>query len=252
MIFEQEYVAFEFFDALQVENNYIRSENSGRNFDAITFRYEADTVMEYGKKKIKLRDNCICYVPSNLDYVRISERDKMIVVHFKALGYHSNNIECFIPKETEKYRRLFEEILNCRMNRELSYKNDCAALLCKIFAELYKDNAYETDKSKISEAVRYINKNYTNCDFSLSEAAKKAFMSEVYFRKIFKSEFGMPPKKYVTEQRIDYAKALLVTDYYSIAEIAKLCGYNDSKHFSTEFKKAVGICPSKFTYNYVK
>jgi len=91
-----------------------------------------------------------------------------------------------------------------------------------------------------------------NQDFSLPDAAKKSYISEPYFRKLFKKEFGMSPKQYVIEARIRHAAALILANYYSLQEVADLCGYRDYKHFSVEFKRLMGVSPSAYTYNYLQ
>ena len=106
-------------------------------------------------------------------------------------------------------------------------------------------------EDRIKESVLYIKKNYLQQDFSLSVAASKSFMSEQYFRKLFKEEFGISPKKYVIGNRIKRAQALILTNHYTISEISALCGYTDYNHFSTEFKRITGTSPSKYYYNYV-
>ena len=93
-------------------------------------------------------------------------------------------------------------------------------------------------------------KNCLHNDFSLTIAAGKSFVSEQYFRRLFKKEFNISPKQYVIKRRIEYAKALIITRYFSIQEISNLCGYNDQKHFSAEFKKITGVSPSKYGYNF--
>ena len=75
-------------------------------------------------------------------------------------------------------------------------------------------------------------------------------MSDTYFRKLFKEEFGMSPKQYVIRHRIQHAASLIIAGYYTLEEIAEHCGYNDYKHFSVEFKKLTGVSPSKYVYNY--
>ena len=75
-------------------------------------------------------------------------------------------------------------------------------------------------------------------------------MSEVYFRKLFKKEYGIPPQKFIINLRIQNAIGLISTGYYSLTDVAFASGYNDYKYFSTEFKKIIGISPSKYIYNY--
>lgn len=251
MIFEQEYIVFEILDVLYIDQSFKKKTDTNRNFDAISFRYEADTVIQNEHQQIDFHDNSIGFFPSEICYTRSSKNDKLIVVHFKAFNYHSREIEKFIPDEPEKYGKLFKELLVYWDNKDISYKSDCAAILNKIFSNFYRDTATVCGEQKISESVMYIQKNYLKQNFSLSVAASKSFVSEQYFRKLFKKEFGMSPKKYVIEQRIKYAEALILTKYYTIQEVSEMCGYNDYKHFSVEFKKVTGVSPSKYVYKFV-
>ncbi|MBE6591666.1 MAG: helix-turn-helix transcriptional regulator, partial [Ruminococcaceae bacterium] len=71
-------------------------------------------------------------------------------------------------------------------------------------------------------------------------------VSEVYFRKLFLNSFGVSPKEYMIQKRMDYAKNLLKSGDFSISEIATLCGYTESCHFSREFSKREGISPNQY------
>lgn len=253
LIFEQECIVFELLEILYLEQNCIKIYNANRNFDALSFRYESDTILSTPCQEIELQDDSICYVPSNINYTRNSKKDKLIVIHFKTFNYHSNNVECFRPENPEKYRNLFREILNCWGRKDIGYKNDSSALFSKILSELYKDNQPAGFKySKIYNSILYIQQNYLLNDFSLSVAASKSFMSETYFRKLFKREFNISPKRYVVLCRIEYAKSLIIAGYYTVREVAQMCGYNDEKHFSSEFKKHTGVSPTNYCYNYKK
>lgn len=251
MIFEQETIGFQILDVLSFDQGCTKKYNFKRNFDALSLRYEADTIIEYKGKQLEFTNNSIGFFPSDVDYTRITNKDKMIVVHFKAFNYHTNHIESFLPTDYMKYRFLFEKILDCWNKKNISYKHEAASLLNLIFSELYKDNkkAYEYD-SKINLSIKYIEDNYFKKDFSLQIAAEKSYISDTYFRKLFKQEFGISPKQYVINRRIKYAASLIIAGYYSLQEIAELCGYSDYKHFSVEFKKVTGVSPSRYIYKF--
>ncbi|MBQ6703042.1 MAG: helix-turn-helix transcriptional regulator [Clostridia bacterium] len=85
---------------------------------------------------------------------------------------------------------------------------------------------------------------------SIREIANQSFVSEVYFRKLFKKEYGKSPQKYIVFLRIRYATELISTKYYSLKEVALMSGYTDYKYFSTEFKKHIGCSPSEYFYNF--
>ncbi len=251
MFFEQEAISFQILDVLYISQQSFKLFSHKRNFDALSYRFEADTSILCKNKEIHFPDNSIGFFPANVDYGRISNHDKMIVIHFKAFNYQGDTVEQYLPPEPEKYRELFEKIYTCWSEKAASYKHEAAAILNLIFAELYKDNKTEQpNNSKISASVQYIEENYLKHDFSLQVAAEKSYISEPYFRKLFKQEFGVSPQRYVIGRRIRHAASLMLTGYYTLSEIADLCGYNDYKYFSTEFKKIMGISPSAYKYNF--
>lgn len=251
MIFEQDTIGFQILDVLFFDQKSIKKFNNKRNFDALSFRLEADTIIEYKNEELLFKDGSVGYFPSNVDYLRTSKRDLMIVVHFKTFNYHSNEIEQFVPSDPEKIRNLFMEILNVWNKKDTAFKHNAASILNLIFAEIYKENKKDYEnRSKIDLSIKYIDENCYKKDFSLQTAAKKSFVSETYFRKLFKENFGISPKQYVVKRRIKYAASLIVAGYYTLSEIADLCGYSDYKHFSSEFKKIIGTSPSKYTYSF--
>ena len=249
MIFEQEYIIFEILDVFFLDQINSKPYNSNRNYDSISMRFEADTVIETENSSFHLSDNAICFASSKINYTRIAKRDVLVAINFKVLNYRSFDFEYYVPKDANKYRVLFEKILDCWKAKEPAYKNECSGILNKIFAELYKENVTEDVSENLYPAIQYIKKTFLSKDFSLSTAAEKAFMSETYFRKLFRDKFGISPKKYIIERRMAHAQALILTNYYSLQEVSDLCGYNDYKHFSVEFKKFTGISPSQYDYD---
>lgn len=251
MIFEKDHVVFQILDVFNLEYENEKTYNANRNFDALSLRLDADTTIETASQRITLATDSICYFPSTVPYLRTTKKDKLIVIHFKTYNDTSNSIEYFRPEDSTEYRRLFQEILNVWNKKELSYKHDASAILNRIFGLIYQNQYTQQNiNSKIAASINYIDKNYLNLDFSLQIAAQKSLISETYFRKLFKQQFGVSPKKYVIEQRIKHAASLIITGYFSLYEISIMCGYDDYKYFSSEFKKMMGVSPSRYRYNY--
>ena len=251
MFFEKETLSFNILDVLELKQKNVSIFNSGRNFSALSFRYRSNTVLKTESKEYRVNDNSVSYVPSRLDYKRDSSVDELIVVHFDTINYTSRDIECFIPKDPAVLSKMFEEILKVWNKKELGYRHKCSAILCEIFAECYIQNFVPSiQDSKIQNSVDYILANYKKSDLSIKEVADRSFMSEVYFRKLFKKEYGVSPQKYIINLRIHNALGLISTGYYSLKDVAYMSGYNDYKYFSVEFKKMMGISPSEYLYNY--
>lgn len=198
-----------------------------------------------------IKDNFVSYVPARLDYSRASTVDEMIVIHFDTINYHTEDIEFFMPKDPNALSELFREILDSWNRKEVGYKYKCSAILYDILAECYRQNFKpESQNSIIQKSVDYILKNYKHKELYIREIAEQSFISEVYFRKLFKAAYGISPQKHIIKLRMQNALGLISTGYYSLKEVAEMSGYHDYKHFTVEFKRNVGVSPSEYSYNY--
>ncbi len=253
MFFENDMISFNLLDVLELKQKNVNIYNYKRNFNALSFRFQADTVLKSAADVFHMKDNYVSFVPSNLDYSRVSKIDELIVIHFENMNCDARDIEFFEAKNPEAFQKLFTSILECWNHKEVGYKYKCSAMFNEILALCYVENYKpKTMDYKIKKSVDYLLKHYNNCDISIKEIAEQSFMSEVYFRKLFKSSYGISPQKYIIRLRIQHAKGLISIGYYSLKEIALMSGYTDYKYFSTEFKKQVGVSPSDYIYNYNK
>lgn len=251
MFFEKEMLSFNLLDVLELKQKDIHMFNSGRNFSALSFRYSADALLKDKNAEHHVKDNFVAYVPAGLDYSRTADKDELIVVHMNMTNYHTKSIEYFEAKKPAVLEKLFREMLDCWNKKELGYHHKCSALLYEILAECYIQNFEpKTQNSKIQKSVDYIFANYKDSNLSMKEIAKQSFMSEVYFRKLFKAEYGITPQKHIIYLRMQNAVNLISAGYYSLKEVALLSGYNDYKHFSVEFKKIKGVSPSEYLYSF--
>jgi AraC family transcriptional regulator len=86
----------------------------------------------------------------------------------------------------------------------------------------------------------------THLDQSLTVAAvaRHFAISEVTLRRRFREVFGVSPKQYLLELRLNQAQHLLSTTNLSMQEIALRMGFFDLAHFSSTFRKRYGLSPS--------
>lgn len=244
-------LSFHILDVVILCQEDVCMQNGGRNFSALSFRFHADTYLETETKTYHITDNCITYVPARMDYMRRATYDHMIVIHFDAIDYYTKEIEFFQAEDPKMLAELFQNVLEIWNKKDVGYKYKCAALLYEIFEECYRQNFKpQAVNSKIQKAVNYMQNHFTDATLSVETLARQAYMSEVYFRKLFKEAFGVSPQKYIIQLRMQYATELISTGYYALKEVALLSGYTDYKYFSTEFKKQIGVSPSKYAYNY--
>lgn len=95
-------------------------------------------------------------------------------------------------------------------------------------------------------SIDYMEKKYYCSDFDYKEMAALSGYSYSYFKKQFIKKYGCSPVKHVTGLRVSLACELLVTDRYQITEIAEMCGFENVQYFSSTFKKATGVSPSRY------
>ncbi|MGX5832307.1 helix-turn-helix transcriptional regulator [Mesorhizobium sp. 43Arga] len=80
---------------------------------------------------------------------------------------------------------------------------------------------------------------------AVAEIAALSGLSTSHFIRAFSKTFGVPPHRYVLDQRLDYAESLLLARGMSIAEVAHLAGFSSQSHFTTVMKKYRGVTPSQ-------
>lgn len=78
---------------------------------------------------------------------------------------------------------------------------------------------------------------------SLSDLANASGYSLSRFKVKFKSVIGITPAEYITLQKIEKAKLLLVNPENSVTDIAYQLGFSSSNYFSSVFKKLMNCSP---------
>lgn len=96
---------------------------------------------------------------------------------------------------------------------------------------------------RLQLAKEYINANFLQIA-EIKEVAEHCNMSEYHFFRRFKEVYKKTPYQYITEQKMQLAKDLLLQKEHSVSDIAILCSFPDVFTFSKAFKKFFGVPPS--------
>lgn len=124
-------------------------------------------------------------------------------------------------------------------------------MLHQYIQELSKFNSGENSAKNIN-AIKIKNYIDNNIDkqISLEDISKIVFLSKVQIINIFKDEYGLTPYSYIINEKISFAKRMLLNTTLSIADIADSLSFTDAQYFSNYFKKHTGVPPSKYRKNH--
>lgn len=187
--------------------------------------YETDT-------HSRLLFNCSAdYIPASVSKYM---DDLAYFPHSPEIGARIENLYKRLRRTVEQPDEFSEDTIRCYvMQLFLTMARNCAV------------QQLPTDSSFVESALTYIRSNYTS-KLTLAEAAKHCAVSPEHLSRVFKKETGFGFNEYLNILRLKKAEAILKSDSNkSIAQVALLCGFNDSNYFSNVFKKNYGISPSK-------
>jgi AraC-like DNA-binding protein len=79
----------------------------------------------------------------------------------------------------------------------------------------------------------------------MEQLARECCLSRSHFSRAFHGSTGMSPHQWLTRQRIERARALLLGQC-TLTHIAQDCGFADQAHFSRVFARMAGMPPSQW------
>jgi AraC family transcriptional regulator len=98
---------------------------------------------------------------------------------------------------------------------------------------------------RLQHVLEYIAAN-SHLEIKLENLAEVAGMSRFHFARLFRSAMGVTPHRYLMDQRLQQAKALLRLDTRAVSEIAVETGFANAGHFAHSFRLYVGASPTEW------
>ena len=198
------------------------------------------TYIQNGKEYIS-DNSCAVILPKGGTY--FIKRDKsgtFPVINFDCLEPLCDTITVIPVQNAEKLVTDYE-----RMKKLFCFDGNRMQIFSIFYGMLHKLCFVHIPRELLG-GVRLINSDY--CDESLTNAklAAKCNISEVYFRKLFTKYYGISPKQFIIDLRIQKAKQLLGEGSLNVSAVSESCGFSNPYHFCRIFKQHTGISPSEY------
>lgn len=107
------------------------------------------------------------------------------------------------------------------------------------------DQGKRSPEQLMKSARDYIN-THLGADLGIEELSDYLGISSSYFCLQFKNHVGLTFVEYLTKQRMEAAKFMLLNSDRSIAQIGAFLGYHERRYFTKVFQKAAGMTPSEY------
>ena len=85
--------------------------------------------------------------------------------------------------------------------------------------------------------------------WNVDAMANDVNMSRSYFQHVYREMFGVSCISDVISGKIEKAKEILSETSCTVSQVSSMCGYDNEEHFMRQFKKIVGVTPTKYRKN---
>ena len=202
---------------------------------------------DFGYQHVMLEGTGVFFFNARDDFsVQVLEKGLSFSVHFTT--YEEIDTDTFFVK-TADVSELFG--LLERIERQIALSGNGTHALLSDFYKLcaaidaVRKKSYAPADPRMTRAEEFIKLHFREQDCLAALYAQER-ISRRQFDEIFKKRFDKTPARYITLQKVAYAKQLLKMPHLSIMEVSERCGFSDVYYFSKVFKKETGSTPSDF------
>lgn len=164
----------------------------------------------------------------------------------RPMSFHDND---FI---SSLIRNIASEFYSMNSRRVKMLDNLMKTLLMKLSdTGRSRGNVQLSSEPHYSSLIDLREKIYRNpqMKWNVDSMAADVNMSRSYFQHLYSEVFGVSCMTDVISGKIEKAKEILSETSCTVSQVASMCGYDNEEHFMRQFKKIVGVTPTKYRHN---
>ena len=225
----------------------------GRHSDGLVFILEGSCHYRFDDGiEFTVKAGNILYLPYRAAYKMSVQTNlyRHIFCDFEFDGDTPRRGAVYTPQNSSDAENRFHKLLNTYKTLSRRTFPDLMRTLYEIYGivlqtenKVYREKGI---KEKLEEARSYLEGHYADPNLSVESLAEQAGMSAVYFRKLFKEQYGIPPSRHLTSVRLKNAKELMKYPFLSLEDCALQSGFSSVQYFCRVFKEATKVTPAKF------
>jgi AraC family transcriptional regulator len=104
---------------------------------------------------------------------------------------------------------------------------------------------HRLDDGRLRRVLAYVEEHLAE-DITVADLANVACLSIFHFTRAFAGAMGVPPHRYVSQRRLESAKAMIATGRASLSEIALESRFSSQSSFTRAFRRAMGMTPAEY------
>ena len=220
------------------------------NSNELIFHFSGNSTVYFNDDVFDIKENTLRFLPKGKFNKYVVDREKhgeCIVVYFSTDKPVSDQAFIHSVENNSVIPTLFRKIFSLWVSKREGYYYECISVLYKIIAEMQKTNYIPERKYlHIKPAIDYIHSNFMDKPITTNNLTDLCGISYAYIQKLFIQKFGISPKTYVLQLKLNYAGELLNSGLYTPTQVASLCGYDNISLFYRQFKKYYSLTPSQY------
>ncbi|BCS88400.1 AraC family transcriptional regulator [Pseudodesulfovibrio sediminis] len=110
---------------------------------------------------------------------------------------------------------------------------------------VFAPDAWKDTKDTLLLKVRDHIHDHISEDISIDDLSQVASISKYHFIRLFRSQFGLTPHRYILIHRINRAREALDSGI-APSTLAQELGFFDASHMNRHFKRAYGVTPKQY------